>query len=77
MKQTWQPWDEKSHHGLKIESELIGGRKNPLKVNGQCSSRGKKLTGVGVGGGAAPEGDESGPPNTVSKSRNGGRGITG
>ena len=42
MKQTWQPWDEKSRHGLKIESELIGGGKNPLKVNGQCSSGGRK-----------------------------------
>lgn len=36
----------------------------------------EKLTGVGRGGGAAPGGDESGPPNTVSKNRNGGRGIT-
>lgn len=42
MKQTWQPWDEKSRHGLNIESELIGEGKNPLKVKGQCSSREKK-----------------------------------
>jgi len=36
----------------------------------------EKLTGVGGGNGATPGGDKRGPPDTVSKNRNGGREVT-
>lgn len=64
MKQIWQPWYEKSCHGLKIDSELTEWGENPLKVKGQCCSWGRKVYWVGGGDGSR---DESGPLNTITK----------